>query len=79
MRGVRARAERASGRVLEGMAGADFRARLGVSLTEALIELNAQRVQCARIWVIGQVRPLDAQADAGFHPSPLSRLHTAVP
>ncbi len=47
MRGVRARAERASGRVLEGMAGADFRARLGVSLTEALIELNAQRHETA--------------------------------
>ena len=38
MWGLRVRAGRASERVLDGMAGADFRARLGVSLTEALVE-----------------------------------------
>jgi hypothetical protein len=43
MRGVRTRAGRASERVLEGVAGTDFRARLGVSLTQALIELNSRR------------------------------------
>lgn len=47
MWGVRARAGRASGRVLEGMAGTDFRARLGVSLTDALVELNSRREEAA--------------------------------
>ena len=42
MWGLRAKAGRASGHVLEGMAGADFRARLGVSLTKALVELNGR-------------------------------------
>ena len=43
MWGARAKAARASERVLDGMAGTDFRARLGVSLTEALVELNSRR------------------------------------
>ena len=47
MRGLRVRAGRASERVLDGMAGADFRARLGVSLTQALIELGKHRQEAA--------------------------------
>src|SRR5579871_5900469 len=49
MRGMRARMARSTGRVLDGMAEADFRARLGVSLTEALIELGAQRAARAQL------------------------------
>ena len=52
MWGLRAKAERASGHVLEGMAGADFRARLGVSLTQALVELNSRRQDAALSTVV---------------------------
>ena len=57
MWGVRARAGRASGRVLEGMAGTDFRARLGVSLTQALVELNSRRQEAALSTAVAAVPP----------------------
>ena len=57
MWGLRAKAGRASGHVLEGMAGADFRARLGVSLTEALVELKIRRQEAALSAAVVAVPP----------------------
>ena len=61
MWGLRAKAERASGHVLEGMSGADFRARLGVSLTQALVELNSSRQEAALSSAVAAVPPLSHQ------------------
>ena len=58
MWGLRAKAGRASGHVLEGMAGADFRARLGVSLTQALVELNNRRQEAALSTAVATVPPV---------------------
>ena len=67
MWGLRAKAGRASGHVLEGMAGADFRARLGVSLTQALVELNNRRQEAALSTVVAAQPPMARRRRALRH------------